>query len=84
MAKAEHVKKLIGSYGRPKDFRAAALKIIEEADTKGHKPLAVSLRKVLEANVREEPAPRREASHILAKSPIPRWNLSMPLILNAA
>jgi SpoVK/Ycf46/Vps4 family AAA+-type ATPase len=57
MAKAEHVKKLIGSYGRPKDFRAAALKIIEEADTNGHKPLAVSLRKVLEANVREEPAP---------------------------
>jgi len=54
MAKAEHLKKLIGSYGRPKEFRAAALKIIEEADAKGHRPLAASLRKVLDTHVHDD------------------------------
>ena len=54
MAKGEHLKKLISSYGRPHEFRGAALKIIEDADKKGFKPLAASLRKVLDANVREE------------------------------
>lgn len=51
MAKADQIKKLISSFGRPDDFRAAAMKIIEDEHRKGHIPLASSLRRVLEANV---------------------------------
>lgn len=54
MAKAEHIKKLIASYGRNIEFRAAAMRIIEEANQQGKKPLAVSLRKILDANVRHD------------------------------
>ena len=31
MAKADHIKKLIASFGRTQDFRAAALRIIDDA-----------------------------------------------------
>jgi SpoVK/Ycf46/Vps4 family AAA+-type ATPase len=54
MAKAEHIKKLIASFGRNQEFRAAAMRIIDEADHQGKKPLATSLRKILDANVRPD------------------------------
>ena len=54
MAKAEHLKRLIASYGRNHEFRAAAMRIIDEADQQGKKPLASSLRKILDANVRPD------------------------------
>lgn len=54
MAKAEHLKKLIASFGRNQEFRTAALRIIDEADQQGKKPLATSLRKILDANVRPD------------------------------
>lgn len=52
MAKAEHIKKLIASFGRTQDFRTAALRIIDDAQQQGKKPFAESLRKILDANVR--------------------------------
>ena len=52
MAKAEQIKKLIASYGRPEEFRSAAMTIIDDAHRKGHTPLAASLKRVLEASVR--------------------------------
>ena len=54
MAKAEDVKKLIASFGRNQEFRAAAQRIIDDADQQGKKPLAKSLRKILDASVRPE------------------------------
>ena len=51
MAKADHIKKLVASYGRSAEFRAAALRIIEDATNQGKKPFAESLRKILDANV---------------------------------
>ncbi|WP_065752326.1 AAA family ATPase [Bradyrhizobium paxllaeri] len=51
MAKADHIKKLVGSYGRSQEFRAAALRIIDEAANQGKKPFADALRKILDANV---------------------------------
>jgi SpoVK/Ycf46/Vps4 family AAA+-type ATPase len=51
MAKADHIKKLVASYGRTPDFRAAALRIIDEAASQGKKPFAEALRKILDANV---------------------------------
>jgi SpoVK/Ycf46/Vps4 family AAA+-type ATPase len=51
MAKAEHLKKLIASYGKTQEFRTAALRIIDDAQQQGKKPLAESLRKILDANV---------------------------------
>lgn len=53
MAKADQIKRLIASYGRPDDFRAAATKIIEEEHRKGHAPLAAALKRVLDASVRD-------------------------------
>ncbi|MFL9828083.1 AAA family ATPase [Rhodoplanes sp. SY1] len=53
MAKAEHLKKLIASFGRTQEFRTAALRIIDDAQQQGKKPLADSLRKILDANVRQ-------------------------------
>jgi hypothetical protein len=52
MAKAEHIKKLIASFGRTEEFRVAALRIINDAQQQGNKPFADSLRKILDANVR--------------------------------
>ena len=54
MAKADHIKKLVASYGRSKDFRAAALRIIDDASNQGKKPFADALRKILDANVRQD------------------------------
>jgi SpoVK/Ycf46/Vps4 family AAA+-type ATPase len=51
MAKAEHIKKLVASFGRTHEFRAAALRIIDDAQQHGQKPFAESLRKILDANV---------------------------------
>lgn len=59
LARGDHLKKLIGSYGRPKDFKAAAMRIIEDEEKKGHKPLAASLRKVLQTHVQDEPHTKR-------------------------
>ncbi|MFA5950456.1 MAG: ATP-binding protein [Hyphomicrobium sp.] len=59
MAKADQIKRLIGSYGRPSEFRAAALKIIEEEQRKGHMPLAASLKRVLDASVQVEEGSKR-------------------------
>ncbi|MGO9547695.1 MAG: AAA family ATPase [Rhodomicrobium sp.] len=56
MAKADQIKKLIASYGRPDEFRAAALQIIEDEHRKGHMPLASSLKRTLDAHVRSEGA----------------------------
>jgi hypothetical protein len=53
MAKAEHIKKLIASFGRTQEFRTAALRIIDDAQQQGKRPLAESLRKILDANVRQ-------------------------------
>jgi hypothetical protein len=52
MAKAEHIKKLIASFGRTEEFRIAALRIIDDAQQQGKKPFADSLRKILDSNVR--------------------------------
>jgi SpoVK/Ycf46/Vps4 family AAA+-type ATPase len=54
MAKADHIKKLVASFGRNQEFRAAALRIIDEAANQGKKPFAESLRKILDANVRPD------------------------------
>lgn len=51
MAKAEQIKRLITSYGRPDEFRAAAVKIIDDEHRKGHGPLAASLKRALDAHV---------------------------------
>lgn len=51
MAKADQIKRLIASYGRPHEFRVAALSIIEDEQRKGHTPLASSLKRVLDATV---------------------------------
>lgn len=51
MAKADQIKRLIASYGRPHEFRAAALTIIEDEQRKGHTPLSSSLKRVLDATV---------------------------------
>jgi hypothetical protein len=61
MAKADHIKKLIASYGRTQDFRTAALRIIDDASNQGKKPFAEALRKILDSTVRPDyqaPAPR--------------------------
>ena len=52
MAKADQLKRLIASYGRPDEFRAIATKIIEDEHRKGHIPLAAALRRTLDAHVR--------------------------------
>lgn len=57
MAKADQIKKLIASYGRPDEFRSAAMTIIDDAHRKGHTPLAASLKRVLEASVQPAAAP---------------------------
>ena len=54
MPKADHIKKLVASFGRNQEFRAAALRIIDDAATHGKKPFAESQRKILDANVRPE------------------------------
>jgi SpoVK/Ycf46/Vps4 family AAA+-type ATPase len=54
MAKADHIKKLVASFGRNQEFRAAALRIIDDATSQGKKPFAESLRKILDANVRPD------------------------------
>jgi hypothetical protein len=38
MAKADQIKKLIASYGRPDEFRSAAMTIIDDAHRKGATP----------------------------------------------
>ena len=53
MAKADQIKRLIASFGRPDDFRAAATKIIEEEHRKGHAPFAAALKRVLDVSVRD-------------------------------
>ncbi len=58
MAKSDQIKKLIASFGRPAEFRAAALKIIDDAHRKGHMPMATALKRTLDAHVRiEDPSP---------------------------
>ncbi len=57
MAKADQIKKLIANYGRPLEFRAAAMAIIDDAHRKGQVPLAVSLKRVLESSVRPDTGP---------------------------
>jgi SpoVK/Ycf46/Vps4 family AAA+-type ATPase len=54
MAKADHIKKLVASFGRNQEFRAATLRIIDEAAHQGKKPFAESLRKILDATVRPD------------------------------
>src|SRR5258708_24098368 len=54
MAKADHIKKRIASFGRNQEFRAAALRIIDDAANQGKRPFAESLRKILDANVRPD------------------------------
>lgn len=54
MAKAEHIKRLVASFGRNQEFRAATLRIIDEASHQGKQPFAESLRKILDANVRAD------------------------------
>lgn len=56
MAKAEQIKRLITSYGRPDEFRAAASRIIEDEHRKGHIPLAAALKRALDAHVHGEAA----------------------------
>jgi SpoVK/Ycf46/Vps4 family AAA+-type ATPase len=51
MAKADHIKKLVASFGRSQEFRAATLRIIDDAENQGKKPFAQALRKILDANV---------------------------------
>ena len=45
MAKADHIKKLIASFGRNQEFRAAALRIIDDAANQGKRPFAELARK---------------------------------------
>jgi SpoVK/Ycf46/Vps4 family AAA+-type ATPase len=52
MAKTDQIKKLIASYGRPDEFRSAAMTIIDDAHRKGHIPMAASLKRVLDVSVR--------------------------------
>jgi len=54
MAKADHIKKLVASFGRSQEFRAATLRIIDDATNQGKKPFADSLRKILDATVRPD------------------------------
>jgi hypothetical protein len=54
MAKADHIKKLVASFGRNQEFRAATLRIIDEAANQGKKPFAEALRKILDATVRPD------------------------------
>jgi SpoVK/Ycf46/Vps4 family AAA+-type ATPase len=54
MAKADHIKRLVASFGRSQEFRAATLRIIDDATNHGKKPFAEALRKILDANVRPE------------------------------
>jgi SpoVK/Ycf46/Vps4 family AAA+-type ATPase len=54
MAKADHIKKLVASFGRNQEFRAAALRIIDDAANQGKKPFADSLRRILDATVRPD------------------------------
>jgi SpoVK/Ycf46/Vps4 family AAA+-type ATPase len=54
MAKADHIKKLVASFGRNQEFRAAALRIIDDAANQGKKPFAESLRRILDATVRPD------------------------------
>jgi SpoVK/Ycf46/Vps4 family AAA+-type ATPase len=61
MAKADHLKKLIASYGKDRDFRAAALRIIDDATNQGKKPFAETLRKILDATVRPDYQPHAQA-----------------------
>jgi SpoVK/Ycf46/Vps4 family AAA+-type ATPase len=54
MAKTDDIRRLIGSYGKPEDFRSAALRIIADVE-KGRNPkLAIPLRQALDAHVRSE------------------------------
>src|SRR5271155_4586006 len=53
MAKAELIKRLIASFGRTQEFRTAALRIIDDAQQQGKRPFAESLRRILDANVRQ-------------------------------
>ena len=57
MAKGEEIKRLIGNFGRPREFRAAAQRIIDDAHRKGQTQLASSLKKVLDANVTDFSVP---------------------------
>ena len=74
MAKADQLKRLIASYGRPDEFRAIATKIIEDEHRKGHIPLAAALRRTLDAHVRSgvetltAPRPSAPGSLINAES----------------
>ena len=53
MAKAEHIKKLIASFGRTHEFRTAALRIIDERAAAGKEAVRrILLRKIFDANVR--------------------------------
>jgi SpoVK/Ycf46/Vps4 family AAA+-type ATPase len=52
VAKSDQIKKLIASFGRPAEFRAAALRIIEDAHRMGHMPMATALKRTLDAHVR--------------------------------
>src|SRR5215813_1472341 len=54
MAKADDIKKLVSSFGRNQEFRAAALRIIDDAANQGKKPFADSLRRILDATVRQD------------------------------
>ena len=69
MAKADQIKKLIASYGRPTEFRAAAMTIIDDAHRKGHVPLAASLKRVLDASVQTSGAPSGLANIDLLADP---------------
>lgn len=64
MAKADQIKKLVASYGRPAEFRAATLKIIEEEHRIGHRPFAAALKKMLDAHVTDSPASTGGLAHI--------------------
>lgn len=66
MAKAEQIKRLISSYGRPDEFRAVASKIIEDEHRKGHLPLAAALKRALDAHVQSSgPSPARDAGSLI-------------------
>ena len=64
MAKADQIKKLVASYGRPAEFRAATLKIIEEEHRIGHRPFAAALKKMLDAHVTDTPVNTGGLAHI--------------------
>lgn len=69
MAKADQLKTLIASFGRPLEFREAALKIIDDEHRKGHAPLATSLKRVLDASVSAADAPRRTLTALHSSQP---------------